>query len=767
MRKYLLLIAIFSLAIATTAKSQDRPIGQWRSHLPYGTAVSVATDGVKLYVATRYSFYTYNLANEEVTGYSKVSGMSDVGMSKIAYDNQTGFTILAYSNSNIDLFKDETFYNIPDLKLKTVTGTKAINDIYTENGLAYLSTDVGIVVLSLNKVEVKETYTFSKNSIDIAIKSLGSIGNDFYAATSQGLYRASKSNQNLQAFSEWKSLDANRDFNGLATAGGKVFASKSDSLFVLDNDTLKLVYESTDSNIVNIVNGIGCVWVLEYDDNTFVGIAKKLDLNYQFTDSFTTTGYATDLLDFPDADSSKWIPEQFTGLKKRTRKGDPFGTVIPEGPNDVGCFDVNVSNKEIVVAHGGYNDTYVPSNNGKGFSVYKNDEWDGYQVFQYPPFGDSVRDFTHIAKGSDGTIYAGSSQSGLFILKEDGSYEYLKQNSFIDPSTTGTTLYRVSGITFDNEGVLWVTIYGGDPHELAARTSDGQWYEFSVTSAVRGTRFAAAHITVDDFNQKWYAAPKDGGIIVYDDNKTPETPFDDQYIQLRAGDGAGGLPDNEVFCIVNDKDGSMWIGTANGIGIVNCPGQVMDRQCEAEKRVVQFDQFAGYLFQNEQVKTIAVDGANRKWIGTNNGVWLISESGDEIIERFTKDNSPLPSDAIQKIAIDPETGDVYIGTEMGLMSYRGTATDGGKENSDLITFPNPVPSGYSGTIAIKGFVENADVRITDISGQLIYKTTALGGQAIWNGKDYNGRRPQSGVYLIFATNRDGSQTKTGKLVFME
>src|SRR5690606_15641208 len=180
---------------------------------------------------------------------------------------------------------------------------------------------------------------------------------------------------------------------------------------------------------------------------------------------------------------------------------------------------------------------------------------------------------------------------------------------------------------------------------------------------------------------------------------------------------------------------------------------------------VQFDQFAGYLFQNEIVRAIAVDGANRKWIGTNNGVWLISPEGDNIIERFTEENSPLPSDRIQTIEIDQVTGDVYIGTERGLVSYRSTSTEGGSKNDDIVTYPNPVPSGYSGTIAIKGFVENADVRITDINGQLVYRTKALGGQAIWNGLDYTGSKPRSGVYLIFATNKDGSETAVGKMVF--
>lgn len=759
-------IFIILLFIACGAVAQQVPIGQWQSHLPYNSAVSIATDGSMMYVATRHSFYTLSVAEDETTPYSKVSGMSDVGMSKIGYDDVTGTVILAYENSNIDLYRDGNFYNIPDLKLKSVAGTKAINHIFTQDGLAYLSTDIGIVVINLARSEVKETYTFTENSTTIPIRSFTLANNMLYAATNKGLYRAPKNSANLQAFQAWQAIDSTRYFSSIALGGNKIFVAKPDSLFVIENDTLRSVYQSADSGIRAISPGIGCVWVIDYYDSIFNGIARRMNTDFLFTDSFSTSGAVNEIIDVADADSTKWLANEFAGLRKRTRKGEPFGTAIPQGPGDVSNYDIFIKNKELLIAHGGYDDRYIPLNLNTGFSVYKDDKWKNYKIFEYAPFGDSVYDISNIVKAPSGEIYAGSTQSGLFILKTDGSYEYYKQNSFIDPSSTGTILYRVSGLAFDNDGVLWMTVLGGTPNELVARTKDGQWFKYSINIG-RSIAHSAAHLIVDDNNQKWFAAPGGGGVIVYDDNRTPEVAIDDTYVQLLAGEGSGGLPDNEVFCLANDRTGSIWIGTGNGIGIVNCPSQVIQRQCEAEKRVVQFDQFAGFLFQNEQVRTIAVDGANRKWIGTNNGVWLISASGDAIILRFNKDNSPLPSDIIQKISIDHATGDVYIGTERGLMTYRSTATEGGVENSDLITYPNPVPSGYNGTIAIKGFVENADVRITDISGQLIYRTTALGGQAVWNGRDYTGRRPQSGVYLIFGTNKDGTQVVKGKMVFME
>lgn len=762
MRRYLFLLILFSNIVT----AQERPIGQWRSHMPYNTSVSVTGSNATVYIATEYNMYSLGIATEELSTYTKVNGMSDIGMQRIAYDETTGSVVLAYRNSNIDVFRNEQFFNIPDLKLKTVTGTKTINDIYTENGQAYLATDIGIVVVDLDKVEVNETYTFTRNSQNIPVKSFTASGNTFYAATDQGIYKASKSNPSLQDFSVWQPIDQERNFIAIESLGDRIFTAIVDSFFAIENDTLRFLYES-DSSYSNIVKGIDGVWLIESTTATSRTKTYKINKDYLLIDSIFYLGYSRELKEYSDPDSTKWVASSSEGLLKRTRKGDPFGTPRPEGPSSVGSFDIIASDKELIVAHGGYSDTYVPSGNGSGFSTYKDGEWTSYRVYDYPPFADSVFDITNVFKDDDGTIYAGSTQSGLFILKTDGSYEYYKQNSFIDPSVTGGNLFRVSGIAKDQNNYIWITVLGGIPNELVAiPPGGGEPYSFTVPIS-RPLTNAAAHIVVDDLNQKWYAAPRGGGLVVYDDNNSPENPGDDRYINLQAGEGAGGLPNNEVFCIVPDREGAIWIGTADGIGIVNCPGQVIDRECEAEKRVVQFDQFAGYLFQGEQVRTIAVDGANRKWVGTNNGIWLISESGDEILERFTKDNSPLPSDIIQNIAIDQTTGDVYIGTEQGLISYRGTSTEGGTENSELITFPNPVPSNYTGTIAIKGFVENADVRITDISGQLVYRTQALGGQAVWNGRDYTGKRPQSGIYLIFATNKDGTQTKTGKLVFMQ
>lgn len=750
--------------VALSSMAQERPIGYWRAHMPYNSAVSLASNGKEIFVATQKAFYIYNIGTKESESFSKVEGMSDVGMSWIGYDTYTSTAILAYANSNIDLYKDGSFYNLPEIKNKTVSGSKKVNRIYTEPGLAFLSTDQGIVVIDLEKREVKETYSFYLNNQILPITDFTATGSFYYAASTKGFYKANKNAVNLQSFAAWTKIDTGRSFVGAAIYKDKVFVTGADSLFVVQNDTLKFIYRS-DTNTRHIDGGVDGLFITENYKKTFNGMVRKMDENFQFIDSFKTPGLCTHVLQTDT--NNVWLADEFSGMKIRELRGDPYGILLPEGPSHYANFDIYANNGEIWVAHGGYNDLMDISNSSAGFSSFKNEKWTQFRTYESPVIGNDKFDFIRIIKGNDGNVYVGSAQDGLLILKPDGTTENYAKNSFIDSSAMSGSWHWVNGFAFDDDNNLWMTVHGGK-RELVVRTKTGSYYQMAVPIPRGPIPNAAGQIIIDDNGQKWYTTTgSTGGVIVYDDNHTPENAADDKYRALLAGKGLGGLPDNETYSIAKDKNGAIWIGTKNGIGIVNCPGQVMTGGCEAEVRVVQYDDFAGYLFESQQVKAIAVDGANRKWIGTNNGVWLVSPEGDKVVNRFTAANSPLPSDLVQKIEIDPVTGDVYIGTEDGLVSYRGTATEGGEENAEVKAFPNPVPSGYSGNIAIKGLVENADVRITDISGQLVYRTKAFGGQAVWNGIDYTGRRPQSGVYMVFITNKDGSQTHVGKLVFME
>ena len=755
--------------MAGILRGQDKPIGYWDAFLPYNSSLGMATDGSAIYNICNQGFYVFNPSANTTETYSKVNGMSDIGMACVGYDFSTSITVLVYKNCNIDLFKNNTFYNIPDLKLKNIAGTKAVYRVYTENGIAYLSTSIGVVVIDLASHNVLQTYQFTVNGGIAPVKDFIGVGDSFYAVTGSGLYRANKNNPTLQDFAIWQLMDSNKHvFNNIAAAGNAIFLSNSSSVYKIVADTAQTVFV-TDSIIEHIDSHADSLFIAMYISNIYSGKITVMNTGTGgLVDSIPCSGVPVQTIKL--ANNQIWISDAYRGLEWRVVDSGRFQVYhdVPQGPADEFAFDIYANNGDLWIAHGGFNDKYGADYNRDGFSHLGGGQWTQYSLGVNPAF-DSVHDISAIVKDEkDGTVYAGSLEDGLVIVKQgSNTLQVLKENSIFDSSTVyfGYGEKQIIGAAIDASDNLWLSSYGSNDL-LYVRTPlpDSSWYKFIVPGINKG-----GPMVIDDNGQVWVACAYGEGVVVYNTNNTLPDPSDDTYYKLSTGVGNGNLPSNTVFCVAKDKNNNIWIGTDNGIGIVsNCYAPFTGTPpCDAQIPIVQYDQYAGYLFAGSNVRTIAVDGANRKWVGTDAGVWLLSSDASQIIYRFTLDNSPLPSNHIEKITVDQVTGEVYIGTDQGVVSYRSTATDGSSSNSNVLIFPDPVPSGYEGTIAIKGLTPDADVRITDITGQLVFRTKALGGQAVWNGVDYKGHRPQSGVYLVFASSSDGSQVYSGKMVFLQ
>ena len=263
--------------------------------------------------------------------------------------------------------------------------------------------------------------------------------------------------------------------------------------------------------------------------------------------------------------------------------------------------------------------------------------------------------------------------------------------------------------------------------------------------------------------------PRGRGLFVFDEKGTYEDISDDEYESFSVLDESGAIISNDIYSFAEDRDGVMWIGTNKGAVAYYNPENVFSDTDPfyAKKIILQLDGPVNYLLETEIVTAIAIDGANRKWFGTQSaGVFLMSEDCTEQIYNFNTENSPLLSDNILCIAIEPESGEVFFGTANGIVSFRSTATEPDDFFTDVYAYPNPVKPDYEGDIVIKGLVANSNVKITDISGNLVYEVNALGGQAIWNGKNFDGERVKSGVYMAFCTNEDGSKTHVTKILFI-
>ncbi len=264
-------------------------------------------------------------------------------------------------------------------------------------------------------------------------------------------------------------------------------------------------------------------------------------------------------------------------------------------------------------------------------------------------------------------------------------------------------------------------------------------------------------MTIDQNDFKWIKIINNG-LIVYDTRGTINDYTDDRQISINKSTTES-MISNNVTALKTDLDGNVWVGTDQGPVVFECSSGIFDGNCTPTRKKTVLEGIAAYVLDQVNITSIEIDGANRKWIGSTSGLYVLSSSGEEELMHFTEDNSPLFDNIITALSYNGESGEMIIGTAKGILSYKTKTLEGKIRNSPYaFAYPNPVPPDYSGPIAVKGLARDANVKITDIAGNLIYETKALGGQAIWNGRDLHGTRVGSGVYTIFSTGTNNFDT---------
>lgn len=763
--RLLLPICAFLTFFSSTAQNEFPPVGMWREHLPYNSAIDVASSNSIVFCATPYSLFTVDLEDNSIRRYSKVSGLSETGISTIAYDNIAERLVIAYSNSNIDLLTQSGVINIPDIKRDNIAGDKTIYNIYPYNKYYYLSSGLGVFVVDGDKHEIKDSWFIGNNGAQVKVNGFVVANNFFYAATEEGLKRSSTSTTNPADFTNWQLISGT---NGLPVgscqniiyAGDKLIAMHNDSLFVQNGSTWSLFY-GDEWPAVSVNSSGGSIQLCQRKLN---GDSRVLILNTNGTIQRTIQQPA--VISFPKKaiqhQNNFWVADMFGGLS--THNSQTSTVYKPNSPEATASGELTVDENVFYATAGEVNESWNYQYNGNGIFRFKEGVWKNYNRFVYPQL-DSMLDFITIAVDPrDKSVWAGSFGGGLLHIKTDESFEIFKQNSPISEMVGDPGSYRVSGLAFDTDNNLWVANYGAE-RALHVRKNDGSWKSFAIPFTLSGN--PVSQIIIDQSNQKWIVSPLGNGLIVFNHGSSVESEADDRWTIYRAGTSSGNLPNSDVLSIALDKNGFVWVGTTDGIGVIQCPQDVFANQgCPAFWPVVEEGNFAGYLFKGEEVRSIAVDGADRKWVATRNGVWLISANGENVIYRFTEDNSPLLSNDVRKITIDDQTGEVFFATLKGICSFRSTATKGGEKNESVLVFPNPVPPGYAGTIVIRGLVNNAIVKITELDGRLVYQGRSLGGQFVWDGKDYKGRRISSGVYLVLVSDETKTEKIASKIVFI-
>ncbi len=743
------------------------PIGQWREHLPYKSAIDVTTGNGKIFCATPHSFFSIDLAENSAERMSRITGLTETGVSGICYNENNQKLLVAYQSSNIDIIYRNDIFNVPDLKRKNIAGDKSVYNIYPLGKNFYLSTGLGVIVVDADKYEVKNSWFIGNNGGQVRVNGFVADNLFYYAATEEGLKKISVSNSDPANFLNWQNLSS---FNGLPPgvckdvliAQNKIIVLINDSLFVQNGNNWNLFFSENGWQIRNINSSSGKIIISQLKND---GTAKVTSLNVDGSVARVLQQPGQIQIPFKSIllNNDYWVADSSRGLTKFTTTG--FQNYQLNSPQSVANGDLILKNEILYATAGEVSVNWQKKNNKNGLYRFSNGQWTNYNKNQFPQL-DSLPDLISLAiDPADESIWAGSFGGGLLHIKTGNNIEIFKQNSPLGQAVSDPGSYRVSGLVFDQNRNLWIANFGA-AQNLVVRKADGNWKTFTPPFSL--IENALSQIIVDDENQKWIVSPGGNGLLCFNDGNTIDNSSDDKWKLYRMGTGNGNLPSNNVFSLTKDKNGFVWVGTNDGIGIIQCPQNVFTNQgCDAVLPVVQQSGFNQFLFKGEEVRSIAVDAADRKWVATKNGAWLISAEGEKVLFRFTEENSPLLSNDVKQIAIDGKTGEVYFATANGICSFRSTATDGAEKNENVLVFPNPVPPGYAGTIAIRGLVNNAIVKITEINGRLVFQTRALGGQAVWDGKDYRGRRISSGVYLVLVSDDNRKENLATKIVFIQ
>ena len=771
--KMRLLISFIFLSLGLTAQVGT---GQWRLHVPSNKALGVVAQSDRVFAAYVNGVLEYDYSSGETSIWDAVNSLSDISISCIGYSSSNDAVFIGYENGNIDRIKANGLVNIPAITLAQIQGSKRINNFVEYNGYIYAATGFAIVKIDPVKNEVRDTYyptNGNQSIVDLAFKN-----DSIYALTDDKMYRGYINNIALADPSQWLvdarvPLLAQNSYEQIELVGDSLYVLYRNASYGLDsvysiraNSMEVSIVEPFAMEIYSIAN-VGGRLAVNFDGGTII---YKDDLSlFDYLGAYPFGG-GTKLNGLDYNDGVYWLADDDAGLVKYTN------SVVAEvisftGPPDNDFFSLDWNKGKLAVASG---KLIGPDGNTYGRSgvyTFEDETWTLSDPDVLNMWKDQdIWDFASVSVNPvNKNVAVGTySKIPVSILDNNGTVidTMTTYNAPLEKTSLGNGKSYVSDVTYDSEGNLWVlNAYSNKP--LKVLDKEGSWYDFNLGTSAKSKH--TGKLVIDGNGNKWFAVTG-VGMYGFNDQGTISSPNDDQYILLNSGANTGGLPSNQVNAIAVDFDNEIWIGTDNGFAVLYNSNGTFDAgygEYNAQRIKLEYEGNVEYVLGSTDITDIEVDGANRKWFGTSNaGIILLSADGLEIIEQHTMENSPLISDNILDLELNQTTGELFIVTDQGLISYRTDATYGESNYDNVTVFPNPARPDYDGPITIQGIKYDSDVRITDAGGNLVYQTTSNGGTATWNGRTLQGDKVTTGVYLIWTAPNDSEVKgrKVGKVL---
>ena len=752
----------------------------WKDHFSYRNCRHAAESDNYVAVGSNSGLMMYNKRRDEIKTLSRVNGLSDTGISAVQSLADDRF-IIGYTNGNIDIIASGEVINIPDLKNKQIKADKQINHFYVNGRLAYCSTGFGLLIINTEKYEVADAYYLGVNSANLTVYQSYIRDDTIYAATERGLLKTLLSNPQITYYEAWEEISGSSNpvvavnyFNNALIAVKK----EANNLSVIYGhqyhwtELKKLSdFESLSASDMHLL--ITQAHVTERYQEDFV-LAETID-HYRFDKVNTADIQPGDAL-YSDSEKTYFIADKEYGLVKKTMADDL--TYVADGPYSNIATSLHATHHGVFAVSGS-----AGQNKPAEYSYFINGEWSFFKASDTGN-GSQWVDLTSVcsSKTDDSEVYFSSRGAGLFKHNADSPICYGITDKGLQESEGKV---NVGGLASDSKGNIWMT-NGGVESGIVLKSGD-EWHRFNYASSKYMN--GSSQMLISKADVVWMTILNSGRqeLLVISPEGTPTDDTDDKYRgpigqsseageernkgQLKLWDADREVITNTVLCMAEDKNEYIWLGTDRGVLVYYRPRTVFSEQYPVASRIKvprnDGSKLADYLLEKEKVSCIAVDGANRKWLGTEeSGVYLVSDDGLKTHHTFNTDNSPLPSNHITAIAVSPLSGEVFIATSKGIVSYKGKATEGAKTFSKVYAYPNPVRNDFSGDITITGLMQDSKVKITTTAGRLVHETRSLGGKAYWNGTNFNGEKVKTGVYLVYVSAEEGQQSAVTKILIV-
>ncbi|MEG1580683.1 MAG: hypothetical protein RR386_05440 [Bacteroidaceae bacterium] len=767
MKKFLL----FFLLLLPIGLSAD--VNRWTIYSAYHNANRNITTGSVVYSLCEGALLSYSPGDTEVRIYNKATGLSDCDIQYMVYGKNLNQLLLVYQNQNMDVLdKDGNIYNLPQYKNSAVND-KTINDVTIEGKKAYLATNTGVVVINLERKEFVNTYTLGKKTHScIATEKF------IYAATVEGVYRGDVT-KNLLDIKNWERLNGHV-FEHLVVFNQSIYASSSaQGLYQLKGTNA--VPELLLSDVFRYIQTDG--------SRLFVGNATKTYLYSAGTAQPVIVEQANDFESLSYANGLYWASCGMKGLQAYKLSGDTFkaegSPITPNSPiRNYGAYLKMTSYDRLLIAGGGHNYTgidYPGTLMQMQQHTWTNFSEDNIIQTTHVPYMNMTsivedpKDATHHFASAAGTgIY--EFRNAKMVAHYDCDNSPLQS---ILPSDVNKRQYvRINGLTYDPSENIWMLNNEVDT-VVRIKMKNGGWTKIYIPELEKNPTMDK--IMFDSRGWAWITSRRTtqsgtkAGILCLNYNGTLGTTSDDKTIfhSTFTNQDNVSYSFNLVFDIVEDMDHQLWIATDKGPFVITQVDNLFNRNFIFNQiKIPRNDgtNYADYLLNGTTITAIAVDGANRKWIGTElNGIYLVSSDGQKTIHHFTAEDSPLLSNSIYSIAVSHTSGEVVFGTDKGICSYRSDATDAAEtlNENEVKVYPNPIRPEYRGNISISGLTLHCDVKITSTAGQLVAAGTSEGGTFIWDGCNKNGKRVASGVYYVLAATSDGGEGVVARVVVIK